>query len=125
MSGALETAREALAAYLTAQAGLTVNPYVPESLAPPCGFLEPGEPYLEPSDARRCLIQRLAIVIVEPKTPNAAATAGLEETLLTVLAALANQSDWWGFRVRQPEMLIIGGAPHLAASIEIATEIHL
>lgn len=113
--------RDAITAGLAA-AGIRAYANLPDRLQPPLALVQPGDPYLTPSDtagyAKGGWTIRHEVVVIVPPGDNRIQTTALDALIEDALAAVI---DWGVVQVNQPYTLQVGDAQYLACRIQLVT----
>ena len=122
---AVGQAREDLAGLLREHLDRPVCAHVPERVTAPCVVIEPGGPWLEPSDRAGWWLVAFDVLPVVAHTTNAAATSALDQAVAETVMAIGQSAQWWVTESGPPEVLTYNGVPHLCAPITVRTEIDM
>lgn len=112
--------REAIAATLAADIGVTGFNYIPARIVPPCVMVAQGSPYVESGDVYGTFKTRFSIDVVSATAANDVTTEALDLMIEDALVSLVNQ----GINIEnvaQPYALNTNNATYLAATITINT----
>ena len=116
MTNEITISKQEFALALT-EAGLTVQPYVPERITPPIVVIAPGSPYLTPSSINGEMIMNLEVTCIASKATNKQEDEYLDalvEDLVLALPGYAKLSS-----VGKPFELTTGNASYLASTLDI------
>jgi hypothetical protein len=119
MTNFIEEARSELVDLLS---DWKVYPFRPEGATPPCIFIEPRDPYLEPGTAYRDWRMSVSLTYVGQTATNKKATEDLDQVISEVIEAVREN---WSVDSVSAGLLDVNESTYVSAAINIHTQLSI